>query len=116
MVLRLVLYKFVLKKDGICFACISDSGLLPAGYPVSRLFCKSAYETLMYLVGRLGPEVKDWDWGKLRSRYIDHVFVKDAPILRNLLSVGPLKWGGNFGTLKAHHFEPHSMTASTVAN
>ncbi|CDJ60854.1 penicillin amidase domain-containing protein, putative [Eimeria maxima] len=86
-----------------------NSGLLPAGYPVSRLFCKSAYETLMYLVGRLGPEVKDWDWGKLRSRYIDHVFVKDAPILRNLLSVGPLKWGGNFGTLKAHHFEPHIL-------
>lgn len=107
--------KFVLTASSFAwhfsFQCISDSGLLPAGYPMTRLFCKSSYETLMYLVGRLGPEVKDWNWGKLRSRYIDHLFVRDAPVLRNLLSVGPLKWGGNFGTLKAHHFEPHSMAA-----
>ncbi|CDI79539.1 penicillin amidase domain-containing protein, putative [Eimeria acervulina] len=89
-----------------------NSGLLPAGYPMTRLFCKSSYETLMYLVGRLGPEVKDWNWGKLRSRYIDHLFVRDAPVLRNLLSVGPLKWGGNFGTLKAHHFEPHILKSN----
>ncbi|CDJ53116.1 penicillin amidase domain-containing protein, putative [Eimeria brunetti] len=92
-----------------------NSGLLPADYSMTRLLCKSSYETLMYLVGRLGPDVKDWNWGKLRSRFIDHLFAKDVPLLRNLLSVGPLKWGGNFGTLKAHHFEPHSMAAITVA-
>ncbi|CDJ28136.1 penicillin amidase domain-containing protein, putative [Eimeria mitis] len=89
-----------------------NSGILPAGFPMTRLFCKSSYETLMYLVGRLGPDVKDWNWGKLRSRFIDHPFVKDVPLLRNLLSVGPLKWGGNFGTLKAHHFEPHILKSN----
>ncbi|CDI87287.1 penicillin amidase domain-containing protein, putative [Eimeria praecox] len=89
-----------------------NSGILPEGYSMSRLLCKSSYETLMYLVGRLGPEVKEWQWGKLRSRYIDHLFAKDVPILRNLLGIGPLKWGGNFGTLKAHLFEPHILKSN----
>ncbi|CDJ38991.1 penicillin amidase domain-containing protein, putative [Eimeria tenella] len=97
-------------SDEALFSLV-ESGLLPAEYPLSRLLCKSATDTVKYLMGRLGPDVKDWHWGKLRSRYIDHLFVRDAPALRHLLSVGPLKWGGNFGTLKAHHFEPHILKA-----
>lgn len=85
------------------------SGLLPAGTSLQRIMCQSASETLLYLAARLGPSLKDWQWGKLRSRFVDHVFAKEAPLLRHLLGVGPLKWGGNFGTLKAHHFEPHIL-------
>ncbi|OEH74597.1 penicillin amidase domain-containing protein [Cyclospora cayetanensis] len=76
---------------------------------MTGLFCKSARATIQYLSARLGPAVEDWEWGKLRSRYVDHIFSQEVPVLRHLLSVGPLKWGGNFGTIKAHHFEPHIL-------
>lgn len=54
------------------------------------------------------PSLAVWQWGRLRTRFIDHVFANDAPFLRQLLGSGPVAWGGNYGTLKAHHFEPHS--------
>ncbi|KAL8455988.1 hypothetical protein Emag_000231 [Eimeria magna] len=93
-----------------CFCCCCnwlESGLLPPEVPLQHVLCKSASQMMVYLAGRLGPAVSDWHWGKLRSRFIDHLFAREAPLLRHLLGVGPLMWGGNFGTLKAHHFEPH---------
>ncbi|XP_026193080.1 uncharacterized protein LOC34617594 [Cyclospora cayetanensis] len=85
------------------------SQLLGPELTMTGLFCKSARATIQYLSARLGPAVEDWEWGKLRSRYVDHIFSQEVPVLRHLLSVGPLKWGGNFGTIKAHHFEPHIL-------
>lgn len=85
------------------------SGLLPPGTSLNDVLCRSANDAMMYLSGRLGPELTGWNWGKLRSRYVDHLFAKKVPALRHLLGVGPFKWGGNFGTIKAHHFEPHIL-------
>ncbi|PHJ24406.1 penicillin amidase domain-containing [Cystoisospora suis] len=75
-----------------------------------QLLCKSAASALDWLRLRYGKAPEAWVWGSVRARFIEHVLGGAVPILRHTASVGPIRWGGNFGTIKAHHNEPHVLS------
>ncbi|KEP62663.1 UNVERIFIED_CONTAM: penicillin amidase [Hammondia hammondi] len=77
--------------------------------PVS-LLCMSASSALRWLRARYGEAGPLWYWGSVRARFFTHTMGEAVPLLRHTASIGPWRWGGNFGTIRAHHSEPHVLS------
>ncbi|EPT26416.1 penicillin amidase [Toxoplasma gondii TgCatPRC2] len=83
--------------------------------PVS-LLCKSASSALRWLRARYGEAGPLWYWGSVRARFFTHTMGEAVPLLRHTASIGPWRWGGNFGTIRAHHSEPHVLSHEMPQN
>nr|CEL69572.1 TPA: penicillin amidase domain-containing protein,putative [Neospora caninum Liverpool] len=80
--------------------------------PVS-LLCMGASSALRWLRVRYGEAGTLWFWGSVRARFFTHALGEAVPLLRHTASIGPLRWGGNYGTIRAHHNEPHVLSHET---
>ncbi|PFH36910.1 penicillin amidase [Besnoitia besnoiti] len=76
------------------------------------LLCRGAASALRWLRERYG-DARAWRWGSVRARFFTHILGEAVPLLRHSASIGPLSWGGNYGTVRAHHSEPHVLSHET---
>jgi penicillin amidase len=72
---------------------------------------KSLNETLIELTEQLGPEMKQWRWGRIHTLTLKHPF-GDMKVLQPIFNIGPFEVGGSGTTVNngEYHFaKPYQM-------
>eukprot|EP00923_Selenidium_pygospionis_P006730 GHVN01011560.1.p1 GENE.GHVN01011560.1~~GHVN01011560.1.p1 ORF type:complete len:216 (-),score=34.99 GHVN01011560.1:135-782(-) len=89
---------------GLLSPCLScDSETNPTALSAHGLLSESVMETIEYLRVNYGPKEDSYRWGRVRSKvFFEHNFANVNPLLRRILSVGPLARGGSGGAIQAN--------------
>ncbi|CBZ54853.1 putative penicillin amidase domain-containing protein [Neospora caninum Liverpool] len=100
-------------RDNILRALENNDNLISDVTTPVSLLCMGASSALRWLRVRYGEAGTLWFWGSVRARFFTHALGEAVPLLRHTASIGPLRWGGNYGTIRAHHNEPHVLSHET---
>lgn len=76
------------------------------GQAVERAFAA----TVRDLAGRFGPNLDEWQWGKLHTLKLEHALSVQKP-LGVLLDIPPFRTGGDAETVRAVGLRPNSLEA-----
>ena len=78
----------------------------------TELVALSLREACRELEDALGPDLKEWHWGKIHELHLNHAFGR-LPIFRRLLGIGPLPMAGDGTTINLgfyRHSNPYMQT------
>ena len=76
-----------------------DDPETPQEEGIDELITKSFRESVAYLDKKMGPDIKDWIWGKLHTLTLYHPFGRSSRLMGFFMNIGPFPMGGSIATV-----------------
>jgi penicillin amidase len=72
---------------------------------IKDVISQSFSAAIVYLVEKMGSNVKDWKWGDLHTLMFYHPFGKSSSLMGYFMNIGPFAMGGSFATVNPQPYK-----------